>query len=154
MKQVEIRDGSIRVLIQKGKCNQVKRPQPTTIQPSSRQDGTCPVKVLNKYLTLRKSLPGNNDDEPLFPKFNRVVSPLGEVSVKISSPVEAIKYDSFYQNLKRVCAASCVKATGVGVHHTTHSFRMGYISTKVNTGVNPVFVQAQARHRQSAHFKS
>ena len=43
-----------------------------------------------------------------------------------------------------------VKVTGVGKHHTPHSFRMGAISTKANAGVNPIFIQQQARHKQSA----
>ena len=39
MQHVEKRGASIRVMIKKGKCNQVKKPQVLVIHPTSKGDG-------------------------------------------------------------------------------------------------------------------
>ena len=64
--------------------------------------------------------------------------------------MEEVKYDSFHQDLRKLCEADSVSVTGVGAHHTPHSFRIGAISTQANAGVNPAFIQQSARHKQLA----
>ena len=113
-------------------------------------DGICPVKVLTRYMQLRKSITDTQPADPFFPKYKAVQMPSGRLSAQLTSPVEEVKYDSFRQALKKLCQVDSVKATGVGNHHTPHSLRMGAISTKANAGVNPIFIQNSARHKQAA----
>ena len=56
-------------------------------------------------------------------------------------------YDSFCQDLKKLCEAENVVATSLDSHYTPHSFRAGGLSVMANGSVASDFIQKAAHHK-------
>ena len=63
-------------------------------------------------------------------------------------PVVAHSYDSFRQDLRKICETEGVIASGVDSRYTPHSFRLGGLSMMANGSVVPAFIQKAGRHKK------
>ena len=138
-------------MIKKGKHNLEMKPQLGVIHPNSKEavGNFCPVKILNTYLLCRRSIPDTLNSDPLFPKTQKVC--LGfdlTEKVVLSNPVVPHSYDSFRQDLKKICETDAVIASGVDSHYTPHSFRAGGLSVMANGSVALAFIQKAGRHKK------
>ena len=84
------------------------KPQLCVVHPNAKEavGNLCPVKILNTYLLHHQSIPGTLNSDPLFPKTQRVR--LGfdlNEKVVLTSPVVPHSYNSFCQDLKKLCEA-------------------------------------------------
>ena len=149
---VQKRGLSMRVMIKKGKRNLEMKPQLAVVQPNSKESvgNYCPVKILEAYMRRRRSIPGTGNGDSLFPKTQKVSFGF-EMSEKVvlPHPVVAFSYDSFRQELRRICETDGVISTGVDCRYTPHSLRIGGLSMMCNGSVAPAFIQKAGRHKET-----
>ena len=60
----------------------------------------------------------------------------------------AHSYDSFRQDLRKICETEGVIASGVDSRYTPHSFRVGGLSMMSNGSVAPAFIQKAGHHKK------
>ena len=68
--------------------------------------------------------------------------------VVLTSPVVPHSYDSFHQDLQKLCEDESVVATGLDSCHIPHSFRASGLSVMANSWGNQAFIQKAAYHKR------